>query len=143
MAADDKLPTGEYTAKIVDVDISENVRFGNYIADVYKPVYSIIRNDNTELNGMEVKDNGVFKYKDISGHMFDKKKNWGYARFLKLMKLYDTSSRTTEPITKENIIFSTVGITVFIRSFTNSFSSFVSYPVARLEKLIVKGDFPF
>ena len=143
MAADDKLPTGEYIAKIVDVEISANVRFGNYIADVYKPVYSIIRNDDTELNGMVVRDNGIFRYKDVSGHQFDRKKNWGYARSLKLLKLYDTSSRTTEPITKESIIFSTVGITVFIRSFTNSFSSFVSYPVARLEKLIVKGDFPF
>ena len=70
MAADDKLPTGEYIAKIVDVEISANVRFGNYIADVYKPVYSIIRNDDTELNGMEVRDNGIFRYKYFTAIYF-------------------------------------------------------------------------
>ena len=50
---------GKHTAKIVDVEISNNVRFGKYIADVFKPVYKV--GENT------VRDNGIFKYKHVQG----------------------------------------------------------------------------
>ena len=35
------VPKGRYTAIITDLSISENVKFGNYVADVFKPNYII------------------------------------------------------------------------------------------------------
>ena len=35
------VPKGRYTATITELSISENVKFGNYIADVFKPEYTI------------------------------------------------------------------------------------------------------
>ena len=53
-SSNEKVETGIYTAKIVDIEVAENVRFGKYIADVYKPIYRV-------NNDLQVKDNGVFK----------------------------------------------------------------------------------
>ena len=63
MQSYDKVDTGKYIAKIVDIDVSENVRFGRYIADVYKPIYMV--------SGNPVKDNGVFMYKKVEGFLYN------------------------------------------------------------------------
>ena len=31
------VPTGRYTASIIGMETSENLRFGRYVADVFKP----------------------------------------------------------------------------------------------------------
>ena len=35
------VPTGRYTAKVVGMEISENVKFGRYVADVFTPEYEV------------------------------------------------------------------------------------------------------
>ena len=90
MKAYDSVNLGRHTAKIVDVEISNNVRFGKYIADVFKPVYKVGTNT--------VKDNGIFKYKQVQGFSHDPKKNWGYAKFLNVMGVKNSSS--TDDVSK-------------------------------------------
>ena len=48
----DVIPQGRYKATIVDVECNSNVRFGNHISDVYKPVYSI---DDDKLTALSYK----------------------------------------------------------------------------------------
>ena len=40
------VPSGRYTAMITDLSISENVIFGDYIADVFKPEYTIDKKEH-------------------------------------------------------------------------------------------------
>ena len=35
------VPVGRYTAHIIGMELSENVKFGRYVADVFKPEYEI------------------------------------------------------------------------------------------------------
>ena len=60
-----RVSDGEYRAKIVRLEIKSDVRFGNMLADIYKPVYKIIDDD---FNGVEIKDNGLFHYRQLEGH---------------------------------------------------------------------------
>jgi len=138
MKAYDSVNLGRHTAKIVDVEISNNVRFGKYIADVFKPVYKVGTNT--------VKDNGIFVYKVQQGFQFEPKRNWGYSKYLKLMQLEkdrDNSTGMIAPLKRSDIIHNVVMIDVFDKTFTNDFSQYVKYNVARTVELITKGDFPF
>tara|TARA_R100001377_G_C3145613_1_gene94360 strand:- start:294 stop:689 length:396 start_codon:yes stop_codon:yes gene_type:complete len=119
----DSVNLGKHIAKIVDVEISNNVRFGKYIADVFKPVYKV--GDNN------IKDNGVFKYKHVKGFSHDPKKNWGYAKFLKAMGVKKTNS-TSEGYDFKNLVGKLVEIEVYEKIFNNTFSKRVAYPVARV-----------
>ena len=142
----DVIPTGRYKAKIVDVECNSNVRFGKLISDVYKPVYSIEDDKYLSLKGKQVKDNGIFVYKVQQGFQFEPKRNWGYSKYLKLMQLEKTRNNTTgmiEPLKRSDIIHNVVMIDVFDKTFTNDFSQYVKYNVARTIELITKGEFPF
>ena len=131
MKAYDSVNLGRHTAKIVDVEISNNVRFGKYIADVFKPVYKVGTNT--------VKDNGIFKYKHVQGFSHDPKKNWGYAKFLNVMGVKNSSS--TDDVSKfKNLIGELVEIEVYEKIFNNTFSKRVTYPVARVVKHV---EIPF
>ena len=82
----------------------------------------------------------------MSGYKFEPKRNWGYSKYLKLMKLTkkrDSETGMIEPLNKEDIIHNVVNIDVFEKSFTNDFSQYVRYNVARTIELIAKGDIPF
>lgn len=142
----DIIPTGRYKATIVDIECSSNVRFGNHISDVFKPVYSIDDDKFLSLKGKQVKDNGIFVYKKMSGYKFEPKRNWGYSKYLKLMELTkrrDNETGMIAPLNKKDIIHNVVNIDVFEKSFTNDFNQFVKYNVARTVELIRKGDIPF
>ena len=142
----DVIPTGRYKAKIVDVECNSNVRFGKLISDVYKPVYSIEDDKYLSLKGKQVKDNGIFVYKVQQGFQFEPKRNWGYSKYLKLMQLEKTRNNTTgmiEPLKRSDIIHNVVMIDFFDKTFTNDFSQYIKYNVARTVELITKGDFPF
>lgn len=131
MQSYDKVDTGKYIARITDVEVSENVRFGRYIADVYKPVYMV--------GGNTVRDNGVFMYKKVEGFLYDPKKNWGYAKFLNSLGV-KKSSAIDERYKFEQIVGKLVEIEVYNKVFNNEFSKRVQYPVARVLR---KVEVPF
>mgnify|MGYP005814196945 FL=1 len=127
----DSIGTGKHNAKIVDVEVSRDVRFGRHVADVYKPIYA--------LDEWEVKDNGIFRYKKADGYLFDNRKNWGYAKFLRIMDIEESndSSASFQP---NEIIGKLVVIEIYEKTFTNEFSKRVKYPVGKLVKLL---ELPF
>ena len=127
MKAYDSVNLGRHTAKIVDVEISNNVRFGKYIADVFKPVYKVGKNT--------VRDNGIFKYKHVQGFSHDPKKNWGYAKFLNVMGVKKSNTNGGD-FKFENIIGELVEIEVYEKIFNNTFSKRVKYPVARVVRIV-------
>jgi len=131
MRSDESVNTGKYTAKIVNVEISNNVRFGKYIADVFKPVYMVEKNT--------VRDNGIFRYKKVDGFLYDPKKNWGYAKFLTSVGVKKNNS-VDERFKFENLIGKLVEIEVYDKIFNNEFSKRVRYPVARVLRVV---DIPF
>ena len=142
----DVIPTGRYKAKIVNLECNSNVRFGKFISDVFKPVYSVDDDKHLSLKGKQVKDNGVFVYKKEPGYMFEPKRNWGYSKYLKMMqvdKRRDSASGMIAPLKLDDIIHNVVTIDIFEKYFTNDFSQHVKYNVARTIELIRKGDFPF
>ena len=131
MQSYDKVDTGKYIAKIVDIDVSENVRFGRYIADVYKPIYMV--------SGNPVKDNGVFMYKKVEGFLYNPQKNWGYAKFLNSVGV--KKDNTIDELYKfKQLIGKLVEIEVYTKVFNNEFSKRVQYPVARVLR---KVEVPF
>jgi hypothetical protein len=127
----DSVHTGKHTAKIVNIEISNNVRFGRYIADVFKPVYKV--GENT------VRDNGVFRYKQVNGFLYDPKKNWGYAKFLSSMGVRKNNA-VDERFKFENLIGELVEIEVYDKVFNNEFSKRVNYPVAKVLRIL---EIPF
>ena len=127
MKAYDSVNLGKHIATIVDVEISNNVRFGKYIADVFKPVYKVGANT--------VKDNGIFRYKHVHGFLHDPKKNWGYAKFLNVMGVKNNNS-TDDNSKFKNLIGELVEIEVYEKIFNNTFSKRVTYPVARVVKYV-------
>ena len=79
------IPKGRYTASIVSLELNKNIKFGRYIADVFKPEYLISVSEHPEYEDVVVKDDGIFRYKEIDGCQYDHKKNWGFAKFLSIM----------------------------------------------------------
>ena len=136
-----RISDGEYTAKVVGLDIKENMRFGNLLADIYKPVYEIIDGD---FSGTEVKDNGLFHYRQLQGHDFIPKRNWGYYKFCKMFGLARKSAngRTELPQLKlGHLERCDVVIKVFHKSFVNNDGANINYAVARLVK--IEKEIPF
>ena len=144
---DDKnsVPKGRYTAIITDLSISENVKFGNYIADVFKPEYTIDKKDHPPYDGCSVLDNGIFRYKKVEDCIYDHNKNWGYAKFLSVMGLRkeDGKGRQLPFLDLGQIKGSTVLIDVFTKKFTNDLDSQISYSVGRTVQLQNKPEVPF
>ena len=132
---------GEYRAKVVGLDIKENMRFGNMLADIYKPLYRII-GDN--FDGMEVKDNGLFHYRQLEGHDFIPKRNWGYYKFCKAFGLAHKSTNGKAELPQlelRNLERYDVVIKVFHKSFVNNDGTNINYAVARLVK--IEKEIPF
>lgn len=117
-----QINVGNHTARIVDVVINKNVRFGRYIADVIKPIYAV--------GDSKIKDNGIFHYKREQGFLYEPKKNWGYFKFLDIMKI-----KTIYPV-DSILIGKIVLLEVYQKNFTNQFDSYVKYPVGRAIKVI-------
>mgnify|MGYP006410555315 FL=1 len=71
--------------------------------------------------------------------MFDNRKNWGYAKFLRIMDIEESndSSASFQP---NEIIGKLVVIEIYEKTFTNEFSKRVKYPVGKLVKLL---ELPF
>ena len=125
MIRSEKIRSGKYTARIVDVDIKLNVRFGKYIADVFKPLY--------QIKEYKVRDNGVFHYKRKPGFLYEAKKNWNYYKFLESMGM---SRQETLYPPMDKLVGKIVSLEVYEKSFTNEFNSYVKYPVGRVIKVV-------
>tara|TARA_R110000824_G_scaffold105538_2_gene249761 strand:- start:804 stop:1280 length:477 start_codon:yes stop_codon:yes gene_type:complete len=139
------VPKGRYTATITDLSISENVKFGNFIADVFKPEYTIDKKDHPPYDGCKVIDNGIFRYKKVGDALYDHSKNWGFAKFLSLMGLRkeDGEGGQLPFLYLNDIKGSVVLVDVFTKKFTNDFDSQISYSVGRAIQLQSKAEVPF
>ena len=136
------LPEGRYIASIIGLELSKNVKFGNYIADVFKPEYLIDRKEHPEYL---VRDNGIFRYKESEGMIYNHKKNWGFAKFISTMKLrkQDREGKQLPFLYLEDIKDSVVLIDVFMKEFMNDLDSEIRYSVARTIQLIKEPSVPF
>ena len=139
------VPSGRYTAMITDLSISENVKFGNYIADVFKPEYTIDKESHPPYDNCSVIDNGIFRYKKVGDSLYDHSKNWGYAKFLSIMGLRKEEGEGGQlPFLYLNDIKGAVVlIDVFIKRFTNDLDSEISYSVGRVIQLQSEPKVPF
>ena len=107
------VPKGRYTATITDLSISNNVKFGNFIADVFKPEYTIDKKDHPPYDGCK----GL-------------RKEGGEGGQLPFLYLNDIKG-------------SVVLVDVFTKKFTNDFDSQISYSVGRAIQLQNKAEVPF
>ena len=139
------VPTGRYTASIVGMDTSENVRFGRYVADVFKPEYEVDGKEHPEYESCVVKDNGVFRYKKVEGQLYEHRKNWGFAQFLSIMQLRKDKGQGGQLpfLYLPDIKGAKVLIDVTMKTFYNDLDSEVRYPVARTIQLIQSAEVPF
>ena len=139
------VPSGRYTAKVVGMDMSEDVRFGRYVADVFKPEYEIDGKEHPEYEACVVKDNGVFRYKKVDDFLYEHGKNWGFAKFLSIMQLRKDEGKGGQlpflylPDIKDAVVL----IDVVMKTFINDIDSEIRYPVARTIQLISPPSVPF
>lgn len=139
------VPSGRYTARIIGMDISENVKFGRYVADVFKPEYEVDGKEHPEYESCIIKDNGVFRYKKVDDYLYEHRKNWGFAKFLSIMQLRKDEGKGGQlpflhlPDIKNAIVL----IDVNMKTFYNDLDSEVRYPVARTIQLIKSAGVPF
>tara|TARA_R100001530_G_scaffold82134_1_gene57294 strand:+ start:28 stop:483 length:456 start_codon:yes stop_codon:yes gene_type:complete len=135
-----KLPSGEYEATITSLEMTENVKCGGFIADIFKPVYRVA---NSEYQNTDVRDNGVFRYKEKTGYNFKPSRNWGFAKFCGILGLdREDGGKVTLPYLQFDMIdgFKVV-IDVSYKNFVNESGNPVRYPVATLKKKL--GEVPF
>ena len=139
------VPEGRYTASVVSLDIIEDMKFGNYIADIFKPEYMVDIEEHPKVEGETVKDNGIFRYKKVDGHLYEHKKNWGFAKFLSVMQLRKDEGKGGQLpyLYLADIKNAVILMDVRMKSFTNDLESEISYPVARAIQLIQKSPVPF
>ena len=139
------VPSGRYTARIIGMDTSNDMNFGRYVADVFKPEYKIDRKEHPEYEACVVKDNGVFRYKKVGDCLYEHRKNWGFAKFLSIMQLRSGEGKGNQlPYLRlADIYKAKVIIDVSMKSFFNDLDSEVFYPVARLIQFINKPGAPF
>ena len=139
------VPTGRYTARIIGMDISENVKFGRYVADVFKPEYEVDGKEHPEYESCAIKDNGVFRYKKVDDHLYEHRKNWGFAKFLSIMQLRKDEGKGGQLpfLHLSDIKNAIVLIDVSMKTFYNDLDSEVRYPVGRTIQLIKSAGVPF
>jgi hypothetical protein len=139
------VPEGRYTASVVSLDIIEDMKFGNYIADIFKPEYMVDIEEHPKVEGEIVKDNGIFRYKKVDGHLYEHKKNWGYAKFLSMMGLRNDEEKGGQLpfLYQSDVKGAKVLIDVSLKEFTNENENSVSYPVARVVQVLKKAPVPF
>ena len=139
------VPKGRYTATVVDLSVSENVKFGKHIADIFKPVYTIDKQDHPPYDGCSVIDNGIFRYKKVGDSPYDHSKNWGFAKYLSLMGLRkeDGEGGQLPFLYLNDIKGAVVLIDVTIKRFMNDLDSEIAYSVCRTIQLQNKPEVPF
>jgi len=139
------VPAGRYTATVIDMETSENVRFGKYIADVFKPEYEIDSKEHPDYADITVKDNGIFRYKKMQGFVYKQRKNWGFAKFMSIMRVLKDGGKGGQLpfLHLADIKRAQVLIDVFQKSFVNNLDSEIHYSVARVIQLIKEAPVPF
>ena len=139
------VPTGRYTAKVVGMEISENVKFGRYVADVFKPEYEVDGKEHPEYEACVVKDDGVFRYKKVDDCQYEHRKNWGFAKFISIMQLRKDEGKGGQLpyLHLGDIKGAKVLIDVSMKTFMNDLDSEIRYPVARAIQLIETASVPF
>jgi|TARA_Y100000401_G_C8325213_1_gene227762 hypothetical protein len=139
------VPAGRYTARIVSMDISENVKFGRYVADVFKPEYEIDVKEHPEYEACVVKDNGIFRYKKVDGSLYEHRKNWGFAKFLSIMQLRKGGGNGSQLpyLHFVDIDSAIVLIDVSMKRFINDEQLEVIYPIAKTIQRIQDAKVPF
>jgi len=138
------VPEGRYTAKIVNLEIVKDLSFNKHIADVFKPEYEIDSKEHPEFAMETVLDNGVFRYKQKDGYLYDPKKNWGFVKFMSIMGLYDKGEEGQLPFLYLNDIKGAVVLVdVFLKKFKNEYDKDIRYPVARIVQMIEIAEVPF
>ena len=139
-ATGSKVPAGEYEAIISNIEVTDNNKCGAFIADVFKPVYKLVHPD---YNGVEVRDNGLFRCKDKPGYQFKANRNWGFAKFCQILGIdKQENGKITLPYLELDMMdgFNVI-ININYKSFVNKEGSHVSYPVATLKKKIKEVPF--
>ena len=135
-----KIPIGEYEAIITSLDVAADIKCGRFIADIFKPTYKMIHPD---YSGMEVKDNGIFRYKEKTGYEYKPSRNWGFAKFCKALGLEkEEGGKITLPYLEFNSIdgFKVI-VSISYKNFVNDTGSQVSYPVAILKSKLAEVPF--
>tara|TARA_A100001515_G_scaffold144575_1_gene149105 strand:+ start:2825 stop:3280 length:456 start_codon:yes stop_codon:yes gene_type:complete len=135
-----KLPTGEYEAIIDTVETTKDVKCGGFIADIFKPVYTITDKEHGKVT---IKDNGVFRYKEKPGYQFQASRNWGYAKFCEILGLdKQRDGKIHLPFIEGNMIDGyNVKVAINYKHFVNEGGMRVSYPVATLKKKLKEVPF--
>ena len=139
-SADSRIPSGEYKAMICDIEVMKDMRCGGFIADVFKPVYRI---KHLEYDGTEIKDSGLFRYKDVQGYQFKPNRNWGFAKFCQTLGIQkNDKNKMSLPYLQLSMLTNIdIIIDVTYKSFVNKEGVNVSYPVAVLKKKIEEVPF--
>jgi len=134
-----KLPEGEYQATIINLEMVNNVKCSGFIADIFKPVYRILHEDSS----VDVKDSGIFRYKEKAGYDFEPSRNWGFAKFCEILGVTKKEEgKVTLPYLNVDMMDGfQVSVSISHRNFVNKTGVDVSYPVATLKKKI--GEVPF
>tara|TARA_R100000963_G_scaffold22627_1_gene15708 strand:+ start:240 stop:695 length:456 start_codon:yes stop_codon:yes gene_type:complete len=135
-----RLPKGEYEAVIINLEMVNNIRCGKFIADVFKPVYKVIYPDNPSV---DVKDGGIFRYKEKVGYEFEPSRNWGFAKFCEILGVTkEENGKVSLPYLNVDMMDGfKVLVEINHKSFVNKTGMSVEYPVATLKKKI--GEVPF
>jgi hypothetical protein len=139
------VPAGRYTASIVSMDISKNVKFGRYVADIFKPEYEIDKDEHPDYADSIVRDNGIFRYKKTEDSLYEHKKNWGFAKFISMMKLRKEEGEGNQLpfLYLHDIKMAKVLIDVYRKRFINDLDTEVYYPVATVIQLLEQPPVPF
>ena len=96
-----------------------------------------------EYENTDVRDNGVFRYKEKAGYNFKPSRNWGFAKFCGILGLdNEVNGKVTLPYLELDMIDGyKVVIDVSYKNFVNESGNPVRYPVATLKKKL--GEVPF
>jgi len=139
------IPEGRYSSEVIGLEVIKDVQCGKYIADIFKPEYRIDAVSHPEYSGETVMDNGMFRYKQVEGCLYEPKKNWGYVKFLTIAGMYDNDNKgkNLEYLDLSDIKGAGVLIDVYMKKFLNEYEKDVRYPVARAVQFTRRAEAPF
>ena len=135
-----KLPKGEYEATIINLEMVNNIKCGDFIADIFKPVYRVSYPDHPSV---DVKDTGIFRYKEKVGYQFQPSRNWGFAKFCEILGVTkEEDGKVSLPYLNVDMMDGfKVLVEINYKSFVNTAGMSVKYLVATLKKKL--GEVPF
>jgi len=135
-----KIPKGEYEATIINLEMVNNIKCGKFIADVFKPVYRV---DHPDHPSVDVKDGGIFRYKEKVGYEFEPSRNWGFAKFCEILGVTkEENGKVSLPYLNVDMMDGfKVMVEIDYKGFVNKTGMSVNYPVATLKKKL--GEVPF